>query len=101
MKFRQAGHGASQSGPNMMWWTISWRLPPNIPASAAGPCGPSKTYSFSIRTMGSLRRSVLSASRRRVSFFSSVSSRSLDSSHCSRDTTSGKAITTSLGNQNL
>ena len=46
--------------------------------------------------MGSLRRSALSASRLRVSFFSSASSRSLASSHCSYGTTSGRAITASL-----
>jgi hypothetical protein len=51
-EFVHVGHAASQSGPNMTWWMISWRLPPNSAASLA-------------------------------------------SSHRSRDTTSGKGITTS------
>ena len=45
------------------------------------PSGPSNTYSLSIRTMGSRRRSALSASRLRVCSFSVASSRFLASSH--------------------
>jgi hypothetical protein len=48
---------------------------------------------FPIRTMGSMRRFVFRASRLRVSAFSSMSSARLASSHRTRDTTSGKAIT--------
>src|SRR4051812_18080606 len=43
-------------------------------ASVTLPSGPSKTYSFSISTIGRSRRSALSASRARVSSFSFFSS---------------------------
>ena len=61
-------------------------------ASVTGPSGPSKTYSLSTLTMGSLRRSALSASWERVNSFSRASRRRRASSHCSRETTSGRLI---------
>src|SRR3984893_3834009 len=88
----QPGHGWSQSGPYITCWAISWRLPPKRSASVTGPSGPSNTYSWSRATMGSLRRSALSASRERVYSFSLASSCRRASSHCSRDTTSGRLI---------
>src|SRR5262249_51690265 len=88
----QPGQGLSQSGPNITCWTISCRLPPNNWASVTFPSGPSKTYSVSTLTMGSLRRSALSASWERVNSFSRASSRRRASSHCSRETTSGRLI---------
>ena len=93
----QPGHAASQSGPNITCWTISCVLSPNRRASVTVPSGPWNVYSLPIRTMGSRRRCAFSASRRRVCSFSVASSRFLASSHCSRVTTSGNAIPTSLG----
>src|ERR1700730_11550226 len=89
----QPGHGWSQSGPYITCWAISWRVPPKRSASVTGPSAPSNTYSWSMATMGSLRRSALSASRERVYSFSLASSCRRASSHCSRDTTSGRLIT--------
>jgi hypothetical protein len=88
----QPGQAASQPGSNMTCWTINWLRSPNSSASATGPCGPSKTYFFSTRTMGSRRRSALRAAIRRVSSFSRSSNRRLASSHSSRETISGRAI---------
>src|SRR5205814_274886 len=88
----QPGQGLSQSGPNITCCTISCRLSPNSWASVTGPSGPSKTYSLSTLTMGSLRRSALSASWERVNSFSRASSRRRASSHCSREATSGRLI---------
>src|SRR6202035_2354477 len=88
----QPGQGLSQSGPNITCWTISCRLPPNNWTSVTGPSGPSKTYSLSTLTMGSLRRSALSASWERVNSFSRATRRRRASSHCSRETTSGRLI---------
>ena len=92
MAAEQPGQGLSQSGPNITCWTISWRRPPNSSASVTGPSGPPNTYSWSTLTMGSLRRSALSASRERVNSFSRASRRRRALSHCSRDTTSGRLI---------
>ena len=89
----QPGQRFSQSGPYITCCTTSCRLSPNSPASVTGPSGPWNTYSWSIRTMGSLRRSAFSVSRARVNFFSCASSCRLASSHSSRDTTSGRLIT--------
>jgi hypothetical protein len=61
-------------------------------AERAGPSGPWKTYSFSIFTIGSLRRSALSASRWRFHAFSFASSSLRAASHTSRDTTFGISI---------
>ncbi len=77
----QPGHGLSQSGPNITCWTMSWRLSPKSSASVTWPSGPWNTYSLSTLTMGSLRRSALSASWERVNSFSRASSRRLASSH--------------------
>ena len=96
MAAEQPGQGWSQSGPNMTCWTISCRLSLNSSASVTGPSGPSNTYSWSTLTIGSLRRVALSASCLRVNSFSCASSRRLASSHCSRDTTSGRLITNLL-----
>src|SRR5690349_12349394 len=49
---------------------MSWLLPPNNSASVTLPAGPSNTYSFSIFTQGSLRRSRFKASRSFENFFS-------------------------------
>jgi hypothetical protein len=76
----------------MMWWTINCLQPPNNPASVTVPRGPSNTYSFSTRTMGSRRRCAFSASCLRVCSFSCASRSFLAASHCSRETTSGNAI---------
>src|SRR5467141_563084 len=64
---------------------------PNRSASVRRPppSGPSNTYSFSIATIGSLRRSALSASRCRVSSFSLTSRRLRAAVHSSRDTIVG------------
>src|SRR5438105_9895195 len=48
----------------------SWLLPQNKSASVTLPVGPSKTYSFSILTQGSLRRCRFSSSRSFENFFS-------------------------------
>lgn len=88
----QPGQGWSQSGPNITCCTISCRLSPNNWASVTSPPGPVNTYSVSTLTMGSRRRAALSSSCLRVISFSWASSRRLASSHCSRDTTSGRLI---------
>src|SRR5437773_12355430 len=49
---------------------MSWLLPRNKSASLTLPVGPSKTYSFSILTQGSLRRCRFKWSRSFENFFS-------------------------------
>jgi len=58
---------------------------------------PSNTYFLSISTIGSLRRSALSASRCQENSFSFASSSFRATSHSCRDTTSGSAISSSRG----
>jgi hypothetical protein len=80
----------------MKCWTISWRRSSKRSSSVAGPSDPSNTYSLSICTIGRLRRSMLSASRRRVSSFS-LARRSLRAaSHSSRLTICGRLIVLSF-----
>src|SRR5580704_14989039 len=45
-----------QPGPSMKCLTVSWLCPPNKSARVSLPSGPSKTYSFSTLTQGSVRR---------------------------------------------
>src|SRR5438128_12200775 len=65
----------------------SWLLPQNKSASVTLPVGPSKTYSFSILTQGSLRRWRFNLSRSFVNVFSSFKSFLRATSHSFCDTT--------------
>src|SRR5207249_84748 len=65
----------------------SWLLPRNKSASVTLPVGPSKTYSFSTLTQGSLRRCRFNASRSFESFFSFTRSFLRATSHTFCDTT--------------
>src|SRR5207248_11170722 len=62
--------------------------PSNKSASVSFPSGPSKTYSFSTFTIGSLRRAALSASRCRENSFSRFNKSFRATSHSAADTTS-------------
>src|SRR5215471_17256521 len=64
---------------------------PKRSRSSVGPLGPSKMYSFSILTVGSLRRSELRASRWRVNSFSFLRSSLRATSHSARDTVFGSS----------
>src|SRR2546423_1632376 len=66
---------------------MSWLLPPNNSASVTLPDGPSKTYSFSTLTQGSLRRSRFISSRNFENFFSLARSFLRATSHSFCDTT--------------
>src|SRR5262245_10741794 len=66
---------------------MSCRWFPKSSRSVLGPPGPSKVYSSSTLTIGSLRRSALSASRWRVNSFSLRRSVLRAASHSARDTT--------------
>src|SRR5690606_18245255 len=61
----------------------------NRSARVTRPAGPSNGYSLSIRTMGRLRRRAFSASRARVSSFSSASNSFRRASHSSLEATRG------------
>src|SRR5437660_6004763 len=65
----------------------SWLLPQNKSASVTLPVGPSKTYSFSILTQGSLRRCRFNSSRSFENFFSLTRSFLRATSHSLGDTT--------------
>src|SRR6185295_10388470 len=65
----------------------SWLLPPNKSPSVTLPVGPSKTYSFSILTQGSLRRLRFSSSRSFENFFSFTRSFLRATSHSFCETT--------------
>src|SRR5262249_19880732 len=67
--------------------TQSCERPRNRSASFTRPCGESNSYSFSTLTQGRAWRFSASASRFRVSSFSSASSFCLSAIHCSRVTT--------------
>src|SRR5262249_44407857 len=67
----------------------SWLRPSNRSASVNLPCGPSKTYCFSILTQGSVRRAAANSSRSRVSSFSLAKSALRASSHSARETIFG------------
>src|SRR5215469_3552263 len=71
---------------------ISWRRPSNRSRRLAGPSGPSKRYSFSTAIHGIRRRLAASASRARVSFFSSTSSSARAAFHSCGDTIGGVFI---------
>src|SRR5258705_14023136 len=66
---------------------MSWLLAPNKLASVTLPAGPSKTYSFSILTQGSLRRRRFNSSCSFESFFSFTRSCLRATSHSFCDTT--------------
>src|SRR6266508_1548935 len=63
----------------------SWLRPSNRSSRLSLPSRPSKTYSFSISTIGNRGRSAFTASRCRVSSFSFVTSSFRATSHSSRD----------------
>src|SRR6516165_4497627 len=71
---------------------ISCRRPSNRSRRLTGPSGPSKRYSFCTAIHGIRRRLAASASRARVSFFSSTSSCSRAASHSCGDTIGGVFI---------
>src|SRR6266487_2686024 len=71
---------------------ISWRRPSNRSRRLTGPSGPSKRYSFSTAIHGIRRRLAASASRARVSFFSSTSNSLRAASHSCGDTIGGVFI---------
>src|SRR5437667_6301467 len=71
---------------------ISCGRPSKMPASVNFPSGPSKTYSFSISTIGRLRRSMLRASRARVSSFSFFSSSTRAARQSSREAIRGRVM---------
>src|SRR5215472_1400599 len=71
---------------------ISCRRPSNRSRRLTGPSGPSKRYSFPTAIHGIRRRLAASASRARVSFFSSTSSCSRAASHSCGDTIGGVFI---------
>src|ERR1700733_9627480 len=75
---------------------MSWRRPPNSPASLACPSGPAKTYFLPISTIGSARRAASSTSFARLASFSRASSSLRAASHSSGDTTRGVSISFSL-----
>src|SRR5262249_48233483 len=88
----QLGHAFSHAGSYMTCCSTSWLVDPNRSARPARPSGPSKTYSLSIRTIGSWRLAVLSWSCSWVSSFS-LTSRSLRAaSHSWREVTAGRLI---------
>ena len=58
----------------MKCWMIELTTAFEHVVQVAGPSGPSNRYSFSMRTIGIMRRFVLSASRALVIAFSSASS---------------------------
>src|SRR5262245_58249571 len=66
---------------------MSWLLPQNKSARVTLPDGPSKTYSFSTLTQGSLRRCRFSSSRTFENFFSFNRSLLRAASHSCCDTT--------------
>src|ERR1041384_3490181 len=66
---------------------MSWLLPRNKSPSVTLPFGPSKTYSFSIFTHGSVRRSAASTSRNFENLFSFVRSFVRAAMHSFCDTT--------------
>src|SRR5918996_2383577 len=70
----------------------SWRRPSNSSSRLTGPSGPSKRYSFSTASHGIRRRLAASASRARVSLFSSTSSAWRAASHSCGVTTGGVSI---------
>src|SRR5829696_32146 len=71
---------------------MSWRRPSKRSSRLAGPSGPSKRYSFSTAIQGIRRRCAASASRARVSFFSSTRSFSRAACHSCGDTIGGVFI---------
>src|SRR6516162_1257170 len=71
---------------------ISCRRPANRPGRLTGPSGPSKRYSFCTAIHGIRRRLAASASRARVSFFSSTSNSWRAASHSCGDTIGGVFI---------
>src|SRR5690242_10915083 len=78
---------------------ISCGRPSKMSASVTFPLGPSKTYSLSISTIGRLRRSMLRASRARVSSFSFSISSIRAARHCSREAIWGRVIQVRLPRQ--
>src|SRR6266536_6614809 len=66
---------------------MSWLLPQNKSASVTLPVGPSKTYSFSILTQGSVRRCRFNSSRSFENFFSFAKSFLRAISHSFGETT--------------
>src|SRR5947199_3350795 len=71
---------------------ISWGRLSKMSLSVTFPLEPSKTYSLSISTIGRLRRSMLRASRVRVSSFSFCSSSRRAARHSSREAIRGRVI---------
>src|SRR5580693_879509 len=73
--------------PSMKCFRKSWLRPLNSCARVTLPNGPSKVYSFSMRTQGNARCSALNSSRKLVNAFSLASRAARASSHSPRETT--------------
>jgi hypothetical protein len=93
---RQAHALRPGPGASMKCLMNSWLRSSNRSASVTLPSGASKTYSFSILTYSSARRSAANRTRNRVSSFSLMSSSFRAAFRSSRDTTLWPVIVGSI-----